>query len=157
MRAKLWSVGWVAVAGIAGAQPPSAAVEPALPGWMAGCWIDQKGDAWVEECRTSARGGMMIGSGRTGEGDRVKLWEAMQIIRDETRGAKVGLSFWAAPRGINRTQFRLRADAAPGVTFVNDANDYPQRIRYWREGEFLMAETALTDGSKARRWRFKRM
>ena len=42
------------------------------------------------------------------------------------------------------------------VTFVNTANDYPQRIRYWREGPLLKAEIALEDGSRARTWTYKR-
>ncbi len=40
--------------------------------------------------------------------------------------------------------------------FANAAHDYPQRIRYWREGETLNAEISLLDGSKAMRWQYKR-
>jgi len=38
--------------------------------------------------------------------------------------------------------------------FENRDHDYPQRIRYWREGEVLMAEISLADGSKPMRWRY---
>jgi hypothetical protein len=43
-----------------------------------------------------------------------------------------------------------------GVTFFNVAHDYPQRIRYWREGDVLNAEIALKDGSKPMRWVYHR-
>ena len=138
----------LALAGGGIAQPTA---EPALPGWMAGCWIEQKEAAWTEECWTSARGGVMIGSGRSGAGDRVKSWEAMQILREPA-----GLAFYGAPGGVGRTRFAARADGQ-GVTFVNAGHDYPQRIRYWREGDALLAEASLADGSRAKRWRFKRM
>lgn len=155
MRPMAMSVGVGILAGAAIAQPGA---EPAVPGWLAGCWIEQKDAGWAEECWTSARGGVMIGSGRTGIGERVSSWETMQIIRDDAAvGKSDGLSFFAAPRGVNRTEFRARADGGPGISFHNAGHDYPQRIRYWREGEFLLAETALADGSRAKRWKFKRM
>lgn len=126
---------------------------PAMPGWMAGCWIEQKApDRWVEECWTSAKGGVMLGSGRTGRGDHVASWEMMQIIQDEE-----GLSFWASPNGAGRTQFRWKQGDTPGVTFHRATHGYPQIVRYWREGEELMAETALANGTRVQRWRYRRM
>lgn len=136
------------LAGTVSAQP---AAEPALPAWMAGCWVEQKDAAWTEECWTSAKGEVMIGSGRTGTGDRVRSRETMQILREPT-----GLALYAAPLGVSRTRFAARADGE-GVTFVNAGHDYPQRIRYWREGDALLAEASLADGRRAKRWRFKRM
>ena len=68
--------------------------------------------------------------------------------------ACAGLTFWATPSDGSRTRFDWVPSRDPGLTFVNTTHDYPQRIRYWREGEFLMAEIALADGSKAKRWRY---
>jgi hypothetical protein len=128
---------------------------PALPGWMAGCWEQRSGDDWTEECWTGPRGGMMIGSSRSGSGDRLDEWETMQIIREDTDDPAVErMAFWAAPGGLNRTMFAWISTREPGVTFVNLANEYPQRIRYWREGNDLLAEVSLGDGSKRRRWRY---
>lgn len=126
--------------------------KPVLPGWMAGCWEATTGDRWTEECWTTARGGVMLGSSRSGKGDRVSLWEAMQIITDPAGG----MQFWASPNGAKRTAFAWTADRAPGVTFHNAGNDYPQRIRYWREGNALMAEIAMADGRRPMRWRYRR-
>jgi hypothetical protein len=130
---------------------------PALPAWMSGCWESEAGGLWTEECWSEPRGKMMIGHSRTGSGERAHQWESMQLLlEDETDDpAVVRLAFWAAPQGVNRTMFAWAASKQPGLTFYNLENDYPQRIRYWRDGEALMAEIALADGSKARRWRYR--
>lgn len=139
-------------AALAGAEIPS------LPAWMAGCWESQTEDRWTEECWSKPRGKMMIGYSRTGTGGRVSEWESMQILlEDETDDpAVVPLAFWAAPGGTNRTMFAWAASKEPGVSFYNMANDYPQRVRYWRDGMDLMAEIALADGTRPLQWRYRR-
>ena len=37
-----------------------------MPAFLTGCWEQRQGDRWTEECWTSPRGGLMIGSGREG-------------------------------------------------------------------------------------------
>lgn len=135
-----------------------AAGEPQLPGWMAGCWEQRTGDRWTEECWTSPRGGLMLGSSRSGRGDRVLEWESLRIQRDSEAGGGriVPLAYLASPGGRGWTAFVWSPSPEPGVTFLNAAHDYPQRIRYWREGEALVAEISLADGSRPRRWRFRR-
>ena len=127
-----------------------------LPGWMAGCWQATSGEQWTEECWTRPRGGTMLGSGRSGTGGVLDSWEVMQIEMVETDDPAIDpLTFYGSPQGRNRTAFAwVRNSREPGITFVNAGHDYPQRIRYWREGKDLMAEVSLSDGSKARRWRF---
>lgn len=129
------------------------AQETAMPDWMAGCWELREGERWAEECWTIPRAGMMMGSGRTGNGDAVSSWEFMRIERGDG-GAP---TFSASPGGAGWTAFASAVDPGGGVTFVNPANDYPQRVRYWREGELLNAEISLEDGSQAMRWSFRRM
>jgi hypothetical protein len=125
----------------------------ALPDWMVGCWESNVEGQWTEECWTTSRGGIMLGSNRSGAGEQLEMFEMMQIA---VVPEKPGIAFWAAPKGVNRTKFDWAPSAEPGVTFVNPKNDYPQRIRYWREGEELHAEISLSDGSKPMRWRFSR-
>jgi hypothetical protein len=132
---------------------PAFAQGAELPGWMAGCWEMRDGDRWAEECWTIPRGGQMIGSGRAGTGDEVRSFEHMRIERDETGT----LAFLASPGGEGWTPFTAVAEAGEGVTFENAANDYPQRVRYWREGELLKAEILRKDGSRAMSWTFRRM
>ena len=128
-----------------------------MPAFLAGCWEQRKEARWTEECWTSARGGMMLGSNRTGAGEAVDHWEAMQIaVADSDDPAVPKMAFWAAPRGVTRTMFIWVPSAKAGVSFVNQANDYPQRIRYWRDGEQLLAEISLGDGTRPMRWRFSR-
>ena len=47
--------------------------------------------------------------------------------------------------------------ARGGVTFVNADNDYPKRVRYWREGGELRAEISQLDGSDAMQFAFRPM
>ena len=91
------------------------------------------------------RGEIMLGAGRAGRGDTLGEWEATQI----GRGEDGMLTFWASSKGAARTAFPLQAQSPGSVTFLNREHDYPQRVRYWREGELLKAEIALADGSKA--------
>jgi Domain of unknown function (DUF6265) len=128
----------------------------ALPEWMAGCWEHRSEDRWTEECWTDPRGGIMLGTGRSGRGGVLDSWEVMQIEMVETDDPAIDpLTFYGAPKGENRTGFVLVRDSKEsGITFVNAGHDYPQRIRYWRDGKDLMAEVSLADGSKAQRWRY---
>lgn len=128
------------------------AAAPSLPGWMAGCWIERKDDRVTEECWTVAQAGSMLGSGRTMRGERLVMWETMQILAEPDGG----IAFWGAPRGQGRTRFALVSADASRIVFANPAHDYPQRITYARDGEALVAETAMMDGSRAMRWRYVR-
>jgi hypothetical protein len=143
----------IVLAGPASAEEAAPAV---LPGWMAGCWEERIGERWTEECWTAPRGGMMLGSGRSGTGDTVREWEAMQIIAADPHAKGAKLAFWAAPGGTGRTLFTWDPSDQAGFTFVNVGHDYPQRIRFWREQENFLAEISLADGSNSMRWRFKR-
>ena len=130
-----------------------AAETPTLPSWMAGCWIEERGPAWTEECWTAPRAGTMLGSGRSGRGGQLRNWETMQILPDAA-GVPV---FWGSPRGTGRTAFTLVSRSDREIVFANAGHDYPQRIRYWRDGDMLNAETSLADGSKAMRWRYRKL
>ena len=122
---------------------------------MTGCWETRSGEEWTEECWSSPRGGMMIGYGRSGTGGVLESWEVMQIELVETDDPAIDpLTFYGAPGGQNRTAFYWMRESGPGITFVNAGHDYPQRIRYSRDGKDLIAEVSLGDGSKARRWRY---
>lgn len=140
------------------ASPTAADAEAiVLPNWMAGCWVSESvGDARTEECWTAPRGSMLLGSGHSYEGPRTRSFEHMRI--ESVDGTLV---FVAQPGGSPPTRFTLQAtrvgtDLRDGLLFVNVANDYPQRIQYWREGAELIAEISQIDGSNAMRWRFRR-
>ena len=133
--------------------------EPAIPSWMAGCWEMREGERWAEECWTAPRGGQMLGSGRTGDASGVRSFEFMRIELDEPNGdgPVIRMAFVAAPNGRGWTTFAWSPTDKPGVSFSNAANDYPQRVRYWLEGDELKAEISLLDGSNPTQFAFRRM
>jgi len=137
---------WTALLLFVAAPTPASA----LPAWMAGCWEQVAKGEWTDECWTAPRAGLMLGSSRSGKGDTLQFFEHMRIVRDEAGST----SFCAMPKGQAGGCFAKEKQTATEIVFVNAKHDYPQRIRYWREGKYLMAETSLSDGSKAQRWRY---
>ena len=132
--------------------------QPVLPVWLTGCWQQESGNDWTEECWNDPRAGIMMGSGRSGSGEQLKDWEVMQIEVVQTDDPAIPkMTFYGAPHGEGRTPFVWVPSADKGVTFVNESHDYPQRIRYWREGQDLIAEVSLKDGTNAKRWRYHPM
>lgn len=124
-----------------------------IPGWMAGAWTGGEGDNWIDEFWTPPRGKLMIGAGRTGQGSKLMSFEHMRI-EQEADGALV---FWALPGGKNATRFVAVHADGDEVIFENAANDYPQRVRYWREGKELRARISMIDGSKPMDFSWKMM
>ena len=130
-----------------------AAGAPAMPAWMAGCWEQASGDRWTEECWMPPRGGIMLGAGRSGQGDVLKEWESTQI----SASADGKLTYWGSPGGAARVPFAMVSQSPGEIVFANPAHDYPQRIRYWKDGEMLGAEISLADGTKSVRWSYRRV
>nr|WP_037514358.1 MULTISPECIES: DUF6265 family protein [Sphingobium] len=124
-----------------------------LPDWLTGEWLQVRDDRWTEEVWTLPRGGVMIGVGRTGRGGVLRSWEVMRIVR----AADGSLAFHGAPEGGTATIFPAIAEGVRDISFANPDHDYPQRIRYWREGRLLMAETAKMDGSQTQSWTYAPM
>lgn len=138
---------------LAGGAVASVPERPQLPSWLAGAWAMKDGDRWGDEFWTPPRAGLMIGAARMGRGDKLLAWEHTRIGYDEAGK----LAFWAMPRGVPASKFPVVAQTATSVTFASAAHDYPQRVRYWREGKLLKAEIALIDGSKAMRFSYAPM
>ena len=125
----------------------------AMPDFLAGCWEERRADqAWTEECWTSARGGLMIGSGRDGKGNAVRHWEWMRI----ERSADGAVVFYGSPKGAPAVPFKASASNANSIIFENAVHDYPQRVSYTLTADGLTAELSLADGSKPNRWRYRR-
>jgi hypothetical protein len=123
---------------------------PAFPSWMAGAWSTSDGERWTEEFWTHARGGIMIGASREGRGEVLRTWESIRIQRkpDGT------LAYIPMPNGGPPVEFAMVRQDAQSIEFANAAHDFPQRIRYWREGRALHAEISLIDGSRATSWSY---
>lgn len=128
------------------------AAQLSMPAFLTGCWEQRRGERWTEECWTSPRGGLMIGSGRDGSGDKVHHWEWMRI----ERAADGSLTFYGSPKGAAAVGFKASQADGRSITFVNAAHDYPQRVRYVVTETGLHAEVSLANGSKRNRWSYRR-
>lgn len=122
-----------------------------LPDWMAGTWVMQDGAMWSDEVWMAPRGGVMIGMARTGFGTKLESWEVTRIQRREDGR----IAYLAQPFGHAATEFPLAVKSEQAIEFANPLHDYPQRIRYWRQGQLLMAEISKMDGSKAMRFNYR--
>jgi hypothetical protein len=122
-----------------------------LPEWLAGTWTMEQGSKWADEVWTSPRGGMMLGLARTGFGPNLESWENTRIIR-KLDGS---ISLFAQSEGKLAVEFPLAVSSAESVEFANASHDFPQRIRYWRQGQLLIAEISKIDGSEAVRWNYR--
>lgn len=125
----------------------------ALPEWMGGTWMTEEGASWTDEVWTDPRGGMMLGVSRTGFGSELNNWE---IIRIEQRRDGT-MAYVAQPKGKDAVVFPMVLISDAAVEFANPSHDYPQRIRYWRQGKLLVAEISLLDGSRSMRWNYRQV
>lgn len=121
-------------------------------GWLAGDCVSEEGERWTEERWTPPRGGVMLGHSRSGRGESLREYEFIRIAAGED-GA---ISYIAMPQGGAPVAFRLVRRSAASATFENAAHDYPQRIAYARDGDTLTATISAIDGSKPRRWTYRR-
>lgn len=143
---------WLAASLLLVAVPAASNNAPApLPAWLAGFWQAQDGINWADETWIAPRGGMMLGIGRAGSGAQMLSWETMRIAAR----ADGTLVFHAQPKGAPGTEFPAVSIGEEAIEFANPKHDYPQRIRYWRQGQLLMAEASKIDGSDAQRWNFR--
>ena len=124
---------------------------PVLPGWLAGTWMTENGADWADVVWTDPRGGIMLGIARSGFGPQLQDWQVSRI-RFRPDGT---LSLLVQPQGRAGIEFPLVLISEEAVEFANPASDYPQRIRYWRQGQLLMAEMSRIDGSDAVRWNYR--
>lgn len=144
--------GWAALSALLlmAAAPADVAIDDLA--WMSGRWESVSGERWVEEIWSAPRGGTMFAMSRTGSGDSLVEFEFIRL----QRGEDGILAFLASPGGRPAVPFRLIESGATSATFANPGHDYPQRIRYEREGDILRATISAADGSEARSWAFQR-
>jgi hypothetical protein len=121
-------------------------------GWLGGQWETAHEGRWTEESWSSPRGGLLLGYSRSGRGEAVREFEHLRIQAGDD-GVPV---YWASPGGRSAVGFRLRSAGAAEVVFENPGHDFPQRIRYRRDGDALVATISAIDGSNAMSWTYRR-
>lgn len=139
-----------ALAAVLVAASPAARVDDL--GWLAGEWVSEADGRWTEESWTPPRGGVMLGVSRSGRGEALREYEFIRIAR----GDDGAISYIAMPQGGAPVAFALVRREGTRATFENVAHDYPQRIEYVRDGDALTATISAIDGTKARRWTYRR-
>lgn len=109
--------------------------------WLSGHWCGRQGDERIEEMWTTPAGTAMLGMARTLGDAGMQSFEYMRI---EERAGKP--HFVAQPGGAPPTAFAIGAHDAQSATFHNPGHDFPQTVRYWRDGANLRAEISGPDG-----------
>lgn len=144
---------WVTAMMMMGPVPVEARAETVPTGWLAGAWCTEgpPGDRTCEYW-TPESGGLMIGASITTKSGKAVSFEHMRIASHEG-----GTAYFASPQGRPAVAFRAGETQAQSIIFEKLDHDYPQRIRYSIEGDALIAEISLANGSKRMRWKFKRI
>ncbi len=137
---------------LAAAPPAPASARGDDLSWMAGSWVQEKDGRWTEEYWSLPRGGVMLGASRSGRDGALREFEFLRVQAD----ADGAIAYIAQPGGGAPVAFPLVQHDGASATFENAAHDYPQRIRYVREGERLTATISRIDGSGARNWVYMR-
>ena len=116
--------------------------ERELPTWLVGCWVseDERSlEAWTKDSDTT-----LIGFSSVVSDNKVVFYELMSI----RLGDQGALTFTAYPSNQPGGSFPAVSEEEQAVTFLNEDHDYPQRIRYRRDGDKLLADIARVDGEQ---------
>lgn len=128
---------------------PEAAIRTDHPlAWMSGCWVNADGD--YREVWSAPDHGYLFGYALSLKDNEVSFFEQTRIDPGKV------FTMNAYPAGRGPSPFAEIDRGATSITFADPAHDYPQRIRYAREGDRMNAEISLIDGSKGRGFSFRR-
>ena len=108
--------------------------------WLTGCWESSDGSA--REVWSSPEDGLLFGYAVTRAEGKLVFFEQMRIDPAPVP------TFSAYPAGRGPSAFPAVDIAPSDITFANPAHDYPQKIRYYRDGPRLKAVISLIDGSR---------
>lgn len=120
--------------------------------WMSGRWVSGEGGRWTEEIWSGPRGGTLMGFSWSGEGAGIDEYEFLRI----QAGEDDEIVYLAQPGGGPGVGFYLVRSEGTSATFENPTHDFPQRIRYVRDGDTLTATISAIDGTRARSWTYRR-
>lgn len=119
--------------------------------WLTGSWASTGEDELVEEHWTAPTTNLMLGLNRTSDGGTTRHHE---VLRIEARPD--GIYYVASPSGQATTAFEMVEHGRFFAVFENPAHDYPRRITYRRDGQWLTVRIEGENGSKPAEWRWRR-
>lgn len=125
------------------AAPPSSVQDLA---WLSGCWASVGGEAGSGETWTAPAGATLLGISRTVKRGKTVAHEFMQI-RETGPGQ---IAFIALPSGQSETSFPLVRLSGQEAVFENPQHDFPQRVIYRRDGDFLTGRIEGRKGSETK-------
>jgi hypothetical protein len=117
--------------------------------WLEGCWESATPARTVEESWLPAKGGSMIGVGRTIREGKTASYE-MFVLREH--GDR--LEYEAHPSGQSPATFLSTRITASELVFENPEHDFPQEVGYRMDGATLVAWIRGMQGGKDRRIEF---
>jgi hypothetical protein len=121
--------------------------------WMSGYWLSCEGDVETAESWIGAGGDTLLGVNVTSGPSAA--FEFLPIAQ----GPGGTWSYFSMPDGRSpATEFPLSESSALRAIFSNPEHDFPQRILYWREGEYLYAriEGEIDGSAQSVDWSFQR-
>ena len=110
--------------------------------WLVGCWVStdkSSQEVWVVDSDRS-----LVGFGIAVSDNKVGFYEVLSIRSNEDGS----LTYTAHPSGQPSASFAATKITENGVVFTNPDHDYPQEIKYARDGNRLYATISLLGGAK---------
>ena len=135
---------------LAAQSPPQTQVSDLA--WMSGRWLTGGNGRWTEEIWSGPRGGTLMGFSWSGEGAAIDAYEYIRV----QPGEDDEIVYLAQPNGGAGVGFYLIRAEGMTATFENPDHDFPQRIRYARDGDTMVATISRMDGSNAISWTYRR-
>jgi hypothetical protein len=121
-------------------------------GWMSGGWVNESARGKVSETWLGPGNGLMVAANLSTFANGRKSFEFLRIA-----DTAEGFSYFASPEGRHPpTEFKVKEVSGQRVVFENPEHDFPRRILYWREGEFLWAriEGSIQGKERSQEWKF---
>lgn len=113
--------------------------------WLRGCWSSPKtGQRQTTEHWMKPGGDTILGISQTVLGEKTLEFEFMRIVQE----ADGKIYFVAKPSRQAETRFQLIKLDPNEVVFENPKHDFPQRVIYRREGDFLYGRIEGTVNSQ---------
>ncbi|MEM7458241.1 MAG: DUF6265 family protein [Pseudomonadota bacterium] len=108
--------------------------------WFSGCWRSLDGS--TREIWSTSEDGHYFGYSVVLNAGKLVFFEQMRIDPADMP------VFNAYPRGAGPSAFPAVAVTENSITFANPEHDFPQKIKYVREGDQLKAVISLIDDTR---------
>ncbi len=104
--------------------------------WLSGNWVHETDNVIAQEnwSLSANNGAVAYGLQIDKSKQRQRFFEFLRITQQDGQWV-----YRALPGGRGETDFALLKWGAQSAEFANPAHDFPQNIRYWREGDRLCA------------------